>query len=140
MKETNLPPETSVNSSSTTKHAAGHLVGISAGNAGRVDPDLVAQTGNVEAGEVSAAEPLGPHGSAIAARRRGPLLDQENALASLAKLIRERNATSAGADNDVVICLSWRSGASGLVLLTLTRRGLKAGGENVRQTAIGVCL
>jgi hypothetical protein len=58
-----LPPKTGINSSPTTQDATSHLVGIGAGNTGRIDPDLVAQPGNIEASEVGAVEPLGLHGS-----------------------------------------------------------------------------
>jgi len=134
--KTNLPPETGVDGSSATEHATGHLVGISAGNTSRVNPDLVAEAGNVEAGEVGANEPLGLHGASITTGRRGSLLDQQNALASLAELIRERDTTGTSTDNDVVVGLGRCGRADRLILLALTRGCLEAE-EVIREWKLG---
>lgn len=102
---TYLPPQTSIDGSSAAQDAASHLVGVGAGDAGTVNPDLVAQTGNVESGQVGALEPLGLHDAAPATRRRGSLLDEEDVETSLAELVCNGNATSAGTNHDVVVGL-----------------------------------
>src|SRR5690606_37646960 len=81
------PPETGVDGRATAKEAASHLVGVAASNAGRINPDLVAEAGDVEAGEIGALEPLGLPLASPLAGRDGALLDQQDAVASLAEPI-----------------------------------------------------
>lgn len=97
-----LEPETSVDSSATTEDATGHLVGISASNTVAVNPDLVAKTGDIEAGELSALKPLGLQGTAVLASGGNTLLNKENALARLAELISGGDTTGTTTNDNVV--------------------------------------
>lgn len=97
-----LEPETSVDSSATTEDATGHLVGISASNTVAVNPDLVAKTGDIEAGELSALKPFGLQGTAVLASGGNTLLDKENALARLAELISGGDTTGTTTNDNVV--------------------------------------
>lgn len=63
-----LPPESSVDGSTTTEDASSHGRSVRASDTSRVGPDLVAKTWNVEAGQVGALKPLRPHGATPTAR------------------------------------------------------------------------
>ena len=122
VKRNRLPPKGSVDSSSSTKNATSHLVGVGAGNTGGVDPDLVAKTGDVKSSELVVLEPVGLHGSAETRKRWGTLFDEENLLAGFGEPVRNGNTTGTSTHNDVVVGL----GRSGLAN-ALSRGGCGGG-------------
>lgn len=97
-----LPPQPCVHGRASSQHATRHLVRISARNAGRVHPDLVAETGHVEPGQLRAVQPLRPHGTAPLPRGFGPLLDEQHRVPRLAQLVRHGDTAGATADDDVI--------------------------------------
>jgi len=102
---TYLPPESCVDSSSASEDTASHLVHVCARNSSRVNPDLVAQSRNVEAGKVSAGEPAWLHGSVPPSRGWGTLLNKQHTLAGGAKLVRDGDTTGTSTDDNIVVRL-----------------------------------
>jgi hypothetical protein len=68
VKGVRVPPEAGVHGSTATENASSHDGVVSTGNTLRVNTDLVVKTRDVEAGEVSAREPVGLHGATVATR------------------------------------------------------------------------
>ena len=79
------------------------MVGIATGNPGRINPDLVAQARDVEAGELSAVQPARPQRAAPAPGGRRSLLDEQDPLPGLAQLVGHGDAARAAADDDIVV-------------------------------------
>lgn len=110
---TYFPPQAGINSRSSAQNTSCHLVGICTGDAGRVNPDLVAKTRNIEAGQVRGLKPLGLHGALPSSSGGRSLFDQQHTFSGLAELVRNGNATSTGTNDDVVVRLAWGRCANG---------------------------
>ena len=100
-----FPPQPSVDSGAAAEDTAGHLIDISARDANRVGPNLVAETWDVEAREVCASEPGWFHGAAPTTAGRVTLLNEEDGVACFAEAVGNGHTSSAGADDDVVVGL-----------------------------------
>jgi len=135
-----LPPERSVDSSSSSENASSHLVDVGASNAGGINPDLVAETGDIETGEVSALEPFRLHGSTPATGRWRALLDQKDALARLRQLVGDGDTTSASTDDNVVVRASGCrcSGASSWAGRCSGRRWSRRRGTSILLHPVGI--
>lgn len=107
-----LPPKSSIDSSASAEDAASHLVNVGACNTSRVNPDLIAKTRDIEAGQVGSLEPVRLHGTAKAAKRGRALLDEQDALAGLRELVCNWDTSSTGSNNDVIIGVSGGGGAN----------------------------
>lgn len=111
-----LPPETGVDSGTSTEDASGKLVHVTADNAGRVVPDLVAETWNVESGEVLALEPVRLQVTTPAGGGGRALFKKEDLVAGLDEALGDGNTTGSTTDNDVVedLILADRSALGGI--------------------------
>ena len=52
------PPETSIDSDTSSEDAAGHLIDIRAGDTSRVNPDLVVEARDIKASDIGRVEPV----------------------------------------------------------------------------------
>ena len=100
-----FPPQPGVDSGAPAEDTAGHLVDIGAGNADGISPDLVAETGDVETGEVGAGEPGWFHGAAPATAGGVTFFDEQDGVACFTQAVGDGDAAGSGADDDVIVGL-----------------------------------
>lgn len=123
-----LPPQPRIHGGASAQHTARHLIRISARDAARVHPDLVAETRHVKPGQVVAVQPVRPESTAPLRRGHRPLLDEQHGVARLAQLVSHGDTTGTAPDDDIVPRLVRRDG--------LARHSGSRGGQARRRRGV----